>query len=111
MKLLPSIVRPFNEVAARLMTLGYYSDTCSQPFPGWKINADRFGVNPRTVEAYLAAPPPGSQRRSAGRADDGTLLAEPRITPLIAARLPLDCARRAQGLRRHPPIDPDEKTK
>lgn len=53
MKLLPPIVRPFNEVAARLMTLGYYSATCSQPFPGWKANADRFAVSPRTVEAYL----------------------------------------------------------
>jgi uncharacterized protein YbjT (DUF2867 family) len=55
MKLLPLIVRPFNERAARLLTLGYYSATQAQPFPGWKANADRFGVSPRTVEAYIDA--------------------------------------------------------
>ena len=53
MKLLPPVVKPFNEVAARLMTLGLYSATEAQPFPGWKANADRFGVSPRTVEAYV----------------------------------------------------------
>jgi len=53
MKLAP-IVRPFNEVAARLMTLGLYSATESPAFPGWKTQADRFGVSPRTVETYVA---------------------------------------------------------
>jgi nucleoside-diphosphate-sugar epimerase len=53
LRLLPPVVRPFNEVAARLMTLGLYAATESQPFPGWKTNADRFGVAPRTVEAYV----------------------------------------------------------
>jgi uncharacterized protein YbjT (DUF2867 family) len=53
MRALPPIVRPFNEVAARLMTLGLYSATESAPFPGWKTAADRFGVAPRTVEAYV----------------------------------------------------------
>jgi uncharacterized protein YbjT (DUF2867 family) len=53
MRALPPIVRPFNEVAARLMTLGLYSATESAPFPGWKAAADRFGVAPRTVEAYV----------------------------------------------------------
>ena len=53
MRLLPPIVRPFNEVAARLMTLGLHAATASEPFPGWKASADRFGVAPRTVEAYL----------------------------------------------------------
>ena len=46
----PPIVRPFNEVAARLMTLGLYRATEAEPFPGWKTSADRFGVAPRTVE-------------------------------------------------------------
>ena len=55
MKFLPPIVRPFNEVAARLMTLGYYSATQAAPFPGWKASADRFGVTPRTVEAHVDA--------------------------------------------------------
>jgi uncharacterized protein YbjT (DUF2867 family) len=53
LRLLPPVVRPFSEVTARLMTLGYYAATESKPFPGWKTNADRFGVAPRTVEAYI----------------------------------------------------------
>ena len=53
LRLLPPIVQPFNEVAARLMTLGLYSATESVPFPGWKSSADRFGVLPRTVETYV----------------------------------------------------------
>ena len=53
MKLLPPIVRPFNELTARLMTLGLYAATCSKPFPQWKTSADRFGVAPRTVESYI----------------------------------------------------------
>ena len=53
MRVLPPIIRPFNEVSARLMTLGLYSATESVPFPGWKKSADRFGVTPRTVETYV----------------------------------------------------------
>jgi len=53
MKLLPPIVRPFNELAARLMTLGLYSATEARPFPEWKTSADRFGVAPMTVETYV----------------------------------------------------------
>jgi NADH dehydrogenase len=51
--LMPKIIRPFNEVAARLMTIGHYAATRSKPFPNWKQAADRFGVTPRTLEAYL----------------------------------------------------------
>jgi uncharacterized protein YbjT (DUF2867 family) len=54
MRLLPPIVRPFNEVAARLMTLGLYSATEAKPFAEWKTSADRLGVAPRTVETYVA---------------------------------------------------------
>ena len=57
MRLLPPIVRPFDEVAARLMTLGLYAATRSTPFPAWKAAADRFGVSPRTVETYLEEMP------------------------------------------------------
>jgi NADH dehydrogenase len=57
MKLLPPIVRPFNEVAARLMTLGLHAATRPAPFPGWRASADRFGVMPRTIEAYVDALP------------------------------------------------------
>jgi uncharacterized protein YbjT (DUF2867 family) len=53
LRLLPPIIRPFNEVAARMMTLGLYSATHSTPFPGWKASADRFNVSPRTVDAYV----------------------------------------------------------
>jgi hypothetical protein len=53
MRLLPPIVRPFNEVTARLMTLGLYSATVPQAFPQWQLNADRFGVSPMTVESYI----------------------------------------------------------
>jgi uncharacterized protein YbjT (DUF2867 family) len=53
LRLLPPVVRPFNEVAARLMTLGLHSATESRPFPGWKKSADRFGISPRTVETHL----------------------------------------------------------
>jgi len=52
LKLLPPLVKPFNEVAARRMTLGYLATTAS-PFTGWKAAADRFGVAPRTTEAYV----------------------------------------------------------
>ena len=55
MKYLPPIVRPFNEVAARMMTLGLYSATEASPFPGYRQAADRFGVSPRTVESYVRA--------------------------------------------------------
>lgn len=55
MRALPPLVRPFNELAARLITLGLYSATCAQPFAGWKISADRFGVQPRTVEEHVNA--------------------------------------------------------
>jgi uncharacterized protein YbjT (DUF2867 family) len=54
MRLLPPIVRLFDEVAARLMTLGLYAATESKPFPGWQASADRFGIAPRTVETYVA---------------------------------------------------------
>jgi uncharacterized protein YbjT (DUF2867 family) len=52
LKLLPPIVKPFNEVAARRMTLGYLATTAN-PFPGWQAAADRFGVAPRTTETYV----------------------------------------------------------
>jgi uncharacterized protein YbjT (DUF2867 family) len=53
MRVLPPLVRPFSELTARLMTLGLYAATESQPFPDWQVTADRFGVAPRTVERYL----------------------------------------------------------
>jgi uncharacterized protein YbjT (DUF2867 family) len=57
MGVLPAVVRPFNETAARMISLGYYAATHRSPFPAWKVNADRFGVTPRTVEEYVAQMP------------------------------------------------------
>jgi uncharacterized protein YbjT (DUF2867 family) len=53
MRLLPPVVRPFNELAARLMTLGLYSAAYAEPFHEWQAAADRFGVRPRTVEEHV----------------------------------------------------------
>ena len=57
MRLLPPLIRPFNEVAARVMTLGRVSATETAPFTAWKVAADRFGVAPRTVETYIEGMP------------------------------------------------------
>ena len=53
LRLLPPLVRPFNEVAARLMTLGLHAATEAAPFAGWKASATRFGIEPRTVATHL----------------------------------------------------------
>ena len=52
MTLFPPVVRMFDELAARMMTLGYFA-TIERPLPGWKKAADRFGVRPRTVEEHI----------------------------------------------------------
>jgi NADH dehydrogenase len=54
---LPAIVRPFNEVTARMMTIGHDVATRARPFSDWKVAADRFGVSPRTIEDYVNALP------------------------------------------------------
>jgi uncharacterized protein YbjT (DUF2867 family) len=54
MSVLPPIIRPFNEVTARMISIGHYAATHNNAFPGWKANADRFGVRPMTVEDYIA---------------------------------------------------------
>ena len=53
MRLLPPVVRPFNELTARLMTLGLYSAAHATPFEAWQAAAGRFGVSPRSVETYV----------------------------------------------------------
>jgi len=52
MRLLPPVVRLFDEVAARMMTLGYFATT-DRSLPGWVQAADRFGVRPRTIEEHI----------------------------------------------------------
>jgi uncharacterized protein YbjT (DUF2867 family) len=53
MRLLPPVVRPFDELAARLMTLGLFAAAYAEPFPGWQTSADRLGVSPRTAETHI----------------------------------------------------------
>jgi uncharacterized protein YbjT (DUF2867 family) len=53
MRVLPPVIRPFNELTARLMTLGLYSAVYAEPFREWQAPADRFGVRPRSVEEYV----------------------------------------------------------
>ncbi|HSA57203.1 MAG TPA: SDR family oxidoreductase [Gemmatimonadaceae bacterium] len=49
----PLVIRPFNELAARLMRLGYFSALRDRVFPEWQASAERFGVSPGTVEAFV----------------------------------------------------------
>ena len=48
------LLRPFHEVAARMMSLGYFSTVGAAPFPNWQLQAARFDVTPMTVETYIA---------------------------------------------------------
>lgn len=52
------LLRPFNEVAARLMRMGYFTATRDGRFSDWKIAADRFGVSPMSIESFVKALPP-----------------------------------------------------
>jgi uncharacterized protein YbjT (DUF2867 family) len=46
------LVRPFNEVAARMASMGYWMTITERPFPDWRRSASRFGVEPITVEQF-----------------------------------------------------------
>lgn len=48
-----ALVRPFNELAARFMSLGYWSGREDHRLDHWRQAADRFGVAPMTVETFL----------------------------------------------------------
>jgi uncharacterized protein YbjT (DUF2867 family) len=52
-----AVLRPFNEVAARMMRMGYFTATSDQQFTGWRVAADRFGVSPMTIETFVEALP------------------------------------------------------
>jgi uncharacterized protein YbjT (DUF2867 family) len=54
LRYLPPLVRPFNELTARLMSMGYWSATTDNPMPHWRVAAERFGVEPLSVEGWLA---------------------------------------------------------
>ncbi len=47
------LLRPFNEVAARLMRLGYFTATRDGSFDQWRLSAERFGVAPRSIESFV----------------------------------------------------------
>jgi uncharacterized protein YbjT (DUF2867 family) len=46
------LVRPFNELAARFASMGYWMTITERPFPGWRQSATRFGIEPITVEQF-----------------------------------------------------------
>ena len=48
------LLRPFNEVVSRQMSLGYFVATRDGSFPEWQRAAERFGVSPMTVDAFVA---------------------------------------------------------
>ena len=48
------VVRPFNEVAARLASMGYWMTITDRAFPGWSESASRFGIEPMTVEQFAS---------------------------------------------------------
>jgi uncharacterized protein YbjT (DUF2867 family) len=54
LKLLPPLIRPFNEFAARLMSMGYFSGSNDHRLDHWRVAAERFGMQPVTVEEWLA---------------------------------------------------------
>jgi hypothetical protein len=37
-----------------MMRLGYFAAMRDRTFADWRVTAERFGVTPRTVEAYVA---------------------------------------------------------
>jgi uncharacterized protein YbjT (DUF2867 family) len=51
------LLRPFNEVAARFMRMGYFTATNDGSFPEWQASADRFGVAPQSIETFVASQP------------------------------------------------------
>ena len=55
LRLLPPLIRPFNEVTARLMTMGHWSASLDRPLDHWRVAADRFGLAPMGVEEWLAS--------------------------------------------------------
>jgi uncharacterized protein YbjT (DUF2867 family) len=48
------LLRPFNERVSRMMTMGYWSTLEDLPYDDWTIAARRFGLAPRSLEAFVA---------------------------------------------------------
>ena len=47
------LLRPFNEVASRMMRMGYYNATQDRRFSDSARVAERFGVSPMTIESFV----------------------------------------------------------
>ena len=47
------LVRPFSERISRMLTMGYWSTLEDLPYDDWPISARRFGLSPRTLEAFV----------------------------------------------------------
>lgn len=46
-------LRPFHEVASRMMSLGYFMASRDTSFADWRATMDRFGVTPTTLDAFV----------------------------------------------------------
>ena len=55
------VARPFNEVAARYASLGYWTTLSDRRFPEWRESAERFGVEPVTIEQFASRYARGSR--------------------------------------------------
>jgi uncharacterized protein YbjT (DUF2867 family) len=47
------LLRPFSERLSRMMTMGYWSTLEDLPYDDWPIAARRFGLSPRSLEAFV----------------------------------------------------------
>ncbi len=52
------LLRPFHEVASRIMRMGYFTATRDARFAHWAVAAERFGVSPISVETFVHGMPP-----------------------------------------------------
>jgi NADH dehydrogenase len=53
LRFIPPLVRPFNELAARLMTIGRWSASRDRPMDHWREGAERLGHMPMTLDEWL----------------------------------------------------------
>ena len=50
-----TLLRPFHEVASRMMSLGYFTATNNGRFDDWQRSMQRFDVSPKTLEEFVSA--------------------------------------------------------
>jgi NADH dehydrogenase len=54
LRVLPPLIRPFNELTARFMAMGHWAATTDNRMDHWQAAAERFGMTPMSVEEWLA---------------------------------------------------------